>query len=220
MNPGTSTPSETGGNAGGIVNDPYDESRLTTWDVNGVYKFSPLNFYYVADKTFPQLFITSAEISFLKAEIYNRGIGGVGADPVAAKKYYEEGITESVKFWYGLANGSAIWTVNKPAAAPTTMELTAMLSNPAVAYSATPATALEQIYRQSWIAFFHQPLEAWNLQRRTGGKTPAEALSPSSPVLNFNKLIYPTSETESNYDNWKAVTGGTNDEKVKPWFMP
>jgi hypothetical protein len=220
MNPGTTTPPETGGNAGGIVNDPYDESRLTAWVVNGVYKFAPLNFYYVADKTFPQLFITSAEVDFLKAEIYNRGIGGVTANPAMAKQYYEEGIAESVKFWYGLANGSAIWQVNKPAAAPTTGELNTMLTNPAVAYSATPADALKQIYKQSWIAFFHQPLEAWNLQRRTGGATPAETLSPSSPVLNFNKLIYPTSETESNYDNWKAVTGGANDEKVKPWFMP
>ena len=24
----------------------------------------------------------------------------------------------------------------------------------------------------------------------------------------------------SNYDNWKAVTGGTDSPNVKPWFMP
>jgi len=220
MNPSSGTPSETGGNAGGIVNDPYDESRLTVWKVTGTYHFAPLNFYYVADKTFPQLFITAAEVDLLKAEVYNRGIGGVAANATMAKQFYEAGITESVKLWYSLANGSSIWTVNKPAAAPTATELNGMLANTAVSYSNDAATALKQIYKQNWIALFHQPLEAWNLQRRTGGATPAEALSPSSPVLNFNKLIYPASEMESNYQNWLSVTGGANDEKVKPWFMP
>lgn len=220
MNPDGNTIVETGGGGSGIVNDPYDASRETNWVVTGSYNYAPLNFYYVADKTFPQLFITSAEISFLKAEIYNRGIGGATANAALAKQHYEEGISESVKFWYKLANGSAIWVVNKPAAAPTPTELNTMLTHPAVAYSVTPADALKQIYKQNWIALFHQPLDAWNLQRRTGGATPAETLSPSSPVLNFNKLIYPASETESNYDNWKAITGGANDEKVKPWFMP
>ncbi|UKJ07671.1 SusD/RagB family nutrient-binding outer membrane lipoprotein [Solitalea lacus] len=208
---GTTTPEING-------DGPYQASRTTTWVTPANYLYSPLNYYYIADKTFPDLFITAAEVSFLKAEIYNRGIAGITANPATAKAFYEEGIAESVKFWYKTANSSTIWAVNKPAAAPTAAELTAMLTNPAVAYSATPATALAQIYKQNWIALFHQPFEAWMLQRRTGA-TPNVQLSPDSHVLNMNKLNYPASESSTNFDNWKAVTGGTNDMSVKPWFM-
>lgn len=36
----------------------------------------------------------------------------------------------------------------------------------------------------------------------------------------LNRLVYPSGEVTSNFDNWKAVTGGTGDKSVKPWFMP
>ena len=221
QNPPNGTLAETtNGTVNGKNNDPYADVRLTTWDATGDYYYSPLNIYYVGDKTFPDLFITGAEVSFLKAEIYNRGIGGVTANPAMARQFYEEGITSSVKFWFKLANGSSVWTVNRPAAEPTVSELNAMLSNPAVAYSATPADALKQIYKQSWIAFFHQPFDAWTLQRRTGYATPNVPLASTSESLNMNRLVYPTGEISSNYDNWKVVTGGTDDKAVKPWFMP
>lgn len=217
QNPPTGTIAETGN---GGADDPYGEMRLTKWVSGGTYHYSPLNFYYVVDKTFPDLLISGSEISFLKAEIYNKGIGGVAASPATAKQFYEEGITASVKFWYKLANGSAIWTVNKPAATPDPASLKAMLSNPAVAYAATPAEALTQIYKQNWISLFHQPFDAWALQRRTGNATPNTPLAPTSESLNLNRLVYPSGEVTSNFDNWKAVTGGTDDKSVKPWFMP
>jgi hypothetical protein len=218
QNPPSGTVAET--DNGGAGNDPYAEARLTAWEPTGVYHYSPLNLFYVNDRTFPDLFITGTEVSFLKAEIYNRGIGGVSANATTAKQYYEEGITESVKFWYKLANGSSIWTVNKPAAAPTTGELNTMLTNAAVAYSATSADALKQIYKQHWISLFHQPFDAWTLKRRTGDATPNVPLASTSEALNLNRLVYPTGEITSNYDNWKTVTGGTDDRTKKPWFMP
>ncbi|MGN6492224.1 MAG: SusD/RagB family nutrient-binding outer membrane lipoprotein [Agriterribacter sp.] len=218
QNPPGGTTAET--DNGGAGNDPYAEARLTTWAPTGEYRYSPLNLYYVNDRKFPDLFITGSEISFLKAEIYNRGIGGVAANAATAEQFYEEGITASVKFWYKLANGSSIWTVNKPAAAPTPTELNTMLSNPAIAYSATPADALKQIYKQYWISLFHQPFDAWTLKRRTGDATPNVPLAPTSEALNLNRLVYPTGEITSNYDNWKSVTGGTDDKTKKPWFMP
>lgn len=217
QNPPTGTVAETGN---GGADDPYAEMRLTKWASGGTYNYSPLNFYYVADKTFPDLILAGSEISFLKAEIYNKGIGGVTANPATAKQFYEEGITASVQFWYKLANGSAVWVVNKPAASPDPAALKAMLTNPAVAYSATPAEALTQIYKQNWIALFHQPFDAWVLQRRTGNATPNTPLAPTSESLNLNRLVYPSGEVTSNFDNWKAVTGGTDDRSVKPWFMP
>lgn len=200
------------------ANNPYAESRLTQWAIDGTYKYSPFNFYYVRDEQIPDLFITSSEIHFLKAEIYNRGIG-VPADPAAAKMHYEEGIKESVKFWYKTANSSGIWAVNKPAAEPTETEMTAMLTHPEVAYSDNPASALSQIYKQSWIALIHQPIEAWNLQRRTNRATPNVPLAPTSPVIDFNRFLYPTTEIEANFENWESATGGADNITRKPWFM-
>lgn len=217
QNPPAGTIAETGN---GGVDDPYAEARLGKWVSGGTYHYSPLNFYYVVEKTFPDLIITGSEVSFLKAEVYNKGIGGVAASPATAKQFYEEGITSSVKFWHKLANGSAVWTVNKPAATPDPAALKAMLAHPAVAYASTPAEALAQIYKQSWIAMFHQPFDAWALQRRTGNATPNVPLAPTSESLNLNRLVYPSGEVTSNFDNWKAVTGGTDDKSVKPWFMP
>ncbi|MFB2119557.1 SusD/RagB family nutrient-binding outer membrane lipoprotein [Parapedobacter sp. 2B3] len=216
--PSSNTVAET--DNGGAGNDPYAEVRLTTWEPAGQYLYSPLNVYYVNDRTFPDLFITGSEVSFLKAEIYNRGIGGVAANAATAQQFYNEGITSSVKFWYKLANGSSVWTVNRPAPAPSDAELLTMLSNPAVAYSAAPSEALAQIYKQHWISLFHQPFDAWTLQRRTGDATPQVPLAPTNEALNLNRLTYPIAENTSNHDNWLSATGGSDDQTKKPWFMP
>lgn len=220
QNPPSNVQAETRNDTEGGKNDPYADVRLTTWAPAGTYYYSPLNIYYVGVRTFPDLLVTGTEISFLKAEIYNRGIGGAAANPASAKQFYEEGITSSVKFWYKQANASEVWVVNKPAATPDPASLAAMLANPAVALSSTPATALAQIYKQNWISLFHQPLDAWILQRRTGNATPNVPLAPTSESLNFNRLTYPPVEVTSNFDNWRTVTGGTDSKSVKPWYMP
>ncbi|RQP13721.1 SusD/RagB family nutrient-binding outer membrane lipoprotein [Parapedobacter defluvii] len=218
QNPSASTTAETDNGVAG--NDPYAEARLTTWEATGEYRYSPLNVYYVNDRKLPDLFITGSEVSFLKAEIYNRGIGGVTANSATAQQFYEDGIISSVKMWYKLANASAVWVVNKPAAAPTPAELNVMMSNPAIAYNTNPADALKQIYKQHWIALFHQPFDAWTLQRRTAEATPNVPLAPTSEALNLNRLVYPIAENTSNHDNWLSATGGTDDRTKKPWFMP
>ena len=216
--PSSNTLSEIG-NSG--VNDPYNRDRLNVHSPEGAeYIYSPLNVYYTAEKTFPQVFMTGHEVSFIKAELYNRGIGGVAANAATAQEHYESGITESVKLFYALANGSSIWTVGRPNAAPSNIELSTMMSNPHVEYSSNAGTALSQIYKQHWIALFHQPFEAWNLARRTGYATPSVALASTSPGLNFYRVTYPQSEIDGNYDNWRAVTGGSDAPTVKPWFMP
>jgi hypothetical protein len=215
--PSSTTPTEIG-NSGD--NDPYAEARLTTYEVKGKYLYAPLNVYYVNDKTIPRIIIAGHEISLLKAEVYNRGIGGVAANAANAKTFYEEGVTESVKYWYKTANGSGVWSVGKPDASPTAAELDKMLKNPGVAYSSTAATGLTQIYKQLWIALFHQPIEGWTLARRTNYATPNVALTTSSPGYNIFRIIYPQSEIDGNYDNWSAITGGTDSPNKKPWFMP
>ena len=214
--PSSSTPTEVGNSDN---NDPYAEARLTKYDVTGKYLYAPLNVFYVVDKNIPRIIITGHEISLLKAEIHNRGIGGVAANQATAKTFYEEGVSESVKYWYKIANGSSIWTVGKPAAAPTPAELDGMLKNAGVAYSSTAATGLSQIYKQLWIALFHQPIEGWTLARRTNYATPNVALATSSPGYNIFRIIYPQSEIDGNGANWTSVTGGTDSPNKKLWFM-
>lgn len=203
-----------------VSGEPYARSRInsvTDW-ANNRSNFAAQNTYYINERSIPQIVISGTEISFIKAELYNRGIGGVAADPAMAESYYIEGITSSVNYWYKLANSIAVWVVNKPSAVPDPADLTAMLTNVNVAYSADPAAALLQIYKQSWISLIHQPMKSWDLQRRTGA-TPGVNLPETSLVTDFNRLTYPPSERETNLDNWTAVTGGSDSEKKKTWIQ-
>jgi hypothetical protein len=214
QNPGNDVPAVTG--------NPHVKARLTDWNSRRS-NFATFNVYFVQDLTIPQFIVTGSQISFLKAEIYNRGLAGVAANPSMAESSYLEGITASVNFWYKHAFNS-IWDVNKPTTeVPDPADLNAMLTNPEVAYSADAATALSQIYKQSWISLIHQPFEAWTLQRRTNNATPNVPLSPSSLVTDFNRLTYPPSERETNRDNWREATdayGGDYSEKTKIWIQP
>jgi hypothetical protein len=181
-------------------------------------KFSAFNFFLAYDyKNFPCLIITEADVHFLKAEIYQRGMG-VAANIVLAKSEYEAGITSSVNFWYAYTQLSATWTV-KPTK-PTALKMTAFLTNPAVLYNgANNADALKKIATQGWLATLFQPAEAWAIVRRTG-------LTPKDPTYNptvVNKLPYPNDEASYNNANWKAVTGGANptaQTQVKVYWMP
>lgn len=216
QNPTTSTPTEGGA--------PYDKLRYTAWATKGAANiYSPVNLYFEQDKGYiPELMITAAEVHFLKAEAYNRGMG-VTANATTAKTEYDNGVTASLNFWTSIAYNSPVWTVNKPAAATATpAQITTLLTN--VAYNTgTPATALKQIYAQEWIDQYRQPWDAWTLLRRTGGQTPMSATNAAYYTANFgvyNRFPYPDSEVTYNGDNWKAITNGTDLASAKIWIMP
>jgi hypothetical protein len=170
----------------------------------------------------PELMLTAAEVHFLKAEVYNRGLG-VTANAATAKTEYDAGVTASLNFWTSIAYNSPVWAVNKPAAATATpVQVNTLLAN--VAYDlSSPANALKQIYAQEWIDQYRQPWDAWTLLRRTGGKTPMSATNTSYYAANFgnyNRFPYPDSEITYNSDNWKAVTNGSDLASTKLWIMP
>jgi hypothetical protein len=219
QNPTTATPAEGG--------DPYNYSRDMNWpDKNGsngtVNKYADFNYYWGRDETIPELFMTSAEVNFLKAEIYNRGIGGVTANPSTAQTEYENGIKASVNFWTSMAINSPIWVMNKPSALPSETVLSTMLAQPVVAYDATSSSnALKQIYTQEWIDMFRQSWEAWTLLKRTGGLTPMDSTNSAyytQTYGSFNRYQYPTSEQTYNYANWNAETGGQDNSATKIWI--
>lgn len=202
---------------------PYDRKRYTAWSDKGASNlFSPVNLYFAQDLTsIPELILTAAQVHFIKAEVYNRGMG-VAANAASAKAEYEAGIKASVNMWKGIAVSSPVWVVGKPASATATQaELNTLLSNEKVAYSADPATALNQIYAQLWIDQFRQPFDAWTLKRRTGNKTPMSTSNTQYYTGNFggfNRFIYPDNEINYNGDNFKTATGGANVNSTKLWI--
>ncbi len=216
QNPTTSDSTEGG--------DPYSTGRFTNWGTKGVACiYSPVNLYFEQDiKTIPELMLTAAQVHFLKAEAYNRGIG-VAIDGTMAETEYTAGVTASVNFWTSLAYNSAVWAVNKPLdATPTVGEMNTLLNNPTVQYFAlSPDDALKQIYAQMWIDQYRQPWDAWLLQRRTGRKTPMSIDNPAYYDNNFGKyqrFVYPDNESSYNHANWQAATGGNDLNTTKIWI--
>ena len=216
QNPTSSTASEGG--------DPYNIDRFSSWGTKGTACiYSPFNLYFEQDITYiPELMLTAAEVHYLKAEVYNRGLG-VTASSATAKTEYNSGVTASLNFWTSIAYNSSEWSVNKPsAAAATATQISTLLTN--VAYDLTSsANALKQIYAQEWIDMYRQPWDAWTLLRRTGGATPMSATNASYYTANFgvyNRFTYPDNEISYNFDNWSAATGGTDLPSSKIWIMP
>ncbi|RYE11566.1 MAG: SusD/RagB family nutrient-binding outer membrane lipoprotein, partial [Sphingobacteriales bacterium] len=76
---------------------PYDRKRYAAWSDKGASNlFSPVNLYFAQDLTsIPELILTAAQVRFIKAEVYNRGMG-VAANAATAKAEYEAGIKASV----------------------------------------------------------------------------------------------------------------------------
>ncbi len=203
---------------------PYNTLRFTNWDtLRTGMSYSPSNLYFEQDLTYiPELILTSAQVHFIKAEVYNRGIG-VTANPTTAQTEYNEGIAASLNMWKGIAFNSSVWVVDKPtAAAATTAEITAVQNSTIGAYDLGDAThALSQIYAQLWIDQYRQPWEAWTLLRRTGGLTPMSADNPTyytSTYGDYQRFIYPDDEPSYNTDAWEAETGGNDVHTRKIWI--
>lgn len=207
--------------------DPYKTDRDADWTLDKAGNmFSDYNYYLGRDGltgtpgTVPEIFISPAEVHFLKAEVYARGVAGVAQNMATAKTEYEAGVRSSLTFWSTMAYTSPIWMVNKPASAvPDDATVNAVLTNPKVAFNAANAVSL--IYAQEWIDLFRQPWVAWTLMRRTGGATPADQVNPAGYTQNYGSLQryqYPGDEQLYNNANWKAATGGSDLTSTKIWI--
>lgn len=201
---------EPGANAGGVYNglDPLLTEAAQTTLVNGgtlaIYNRSTLS----RNEYFPGVIFTAAEVSFLKAEAYLKANNNA-----AAKAAYNEGISQSVKFYYSLRGLS---TDNSAGAlTPTTdAEIAAYTLAPGVNWdlALTTADKLKLIATQKWIHFnVVQPIDAWAELRRF-----------DAPVLSFwldnanaqtqppFRWIYPGSEQTYNTANYEAVRASDN----------
>lgn len=149
------------------------------------------------NRVLPGILITAAEVSFLKAEAYERWGGG------AAQTAYETGIRQSIAFWYAINSNSASSAAKDTP--PTEAQILAFLASPLVAYG---TNNIEKIATQKWIDFtVLQANQAWAEWRRT--KFPvlffptdnSTAAAPNVPT----RLLYPSSESTLNAVNYAAV---------------
>lgn len=196
--------------SGGI---PYQTHR----DINYYSKgsgniYSPFNYYLIRDEEYiPEIIMTSAEVKFIKAEIYFRGLG-VAADEDLTISEYTLGVAESIQFWQNIVSNTPIW-VNAPPIL-TEGQIYGVINNPRISiFSAEDK--LEYIYAQRWLDAFRQPWEAYALGRRTGA-TPREGEIPE-----YYRFSYPPSEAENNPDNWMDQVSkmGEDSPRIKVWWM-
>jgi hypothetical protein len=223
QNPTTSTPHEFG--------SPYNYSRDNDWldkDNGTTNLYANFNYFWGRDVTMPELFMTTAEVHFMKAEVNARGIGTT-VNMATAMNEYTAGINASVTFWtagaiYATLHNPSVpsisshpWATSQPSAAA----MSALLTNPVVAFDmANAAHALKQIYAQEWIDMFRQPWEAWTLMKRTG-QTPADPNNAAGYTTTYgiyNRYQYPASEQTYNFANWNSATGGSDLISTKVWI--
>ncbi len=204
--PDTDTPP-----SGGI---PYERHRDNNYTVKGQSNiYSPFNYYLIRDeKDVPEILITAAEVQFIMAEAYARGLG-VGLDTDQANILYNNGVVASLTFWQNVFVNTEIW-VNAPPVL-TTGQIYGVANHPRIDIF-NKENKLEYIYRQRWIDAFRQPWEAYALLRRTR-MTPHEA-----PLAEHYRFPYPPSEVENNPDNWAAQVSlmGADDVQTKIWWVP
>jgi len=181
-----------------------------TWTATRVQDSITANYFSRYDSTtftennlFPGIIITAAEVSFIKAEAYERWGGG------AAKDAYENGIRQSIEF-YTAVNNNSDYTGGSKLPMPSEADIQTFLANPIVAYG---TNNLEKIATQKWIDFnVMQANQAWAEWRRTKlpelyfATDPSSVIAPNVP----NRLLYPTTEATLNEANYAAVKAEDN----------
>lgn len=180
-----------------------------SWNATRVADSTTANYFsrydsctFTENNLLPGIIFTAAEVSFLKAEAYERWGGGT------AKTAYENGIKQSIQFYAGL-NSVSDFTRGKESM-PSDAAINTYLGKPLVAYG---TNNLEKIATQKWIDFnVLQGQQAWAEWRRTKfpklsfPPDPSSTLSPNVP----NRLLYPSTEATLNSANYKEVSAKDN----------
>lgn len=128
--------------SGGI---PYGSHRDINYSIKGESCiYSPFNYYLIRDEyDVPEVLITGAEVHFIKAEAYLRGIG-VAMDVTAAENEFFLGCLSSIGFWEDIMLNSEMWVNINPG-----YELTNSYDVANLIF--LTEDKLELIYAQRWI---------------------------------------------------------------------
>jgi hypothetical protein len=146
----------------------------------------------VREATSAHAAMTYAEVQFLLAEAYQRGIlSGIAEDA------YKSGITASLNQW-GITDGTVV-------------------DNYIGANAYNAANWKESVGTQKWVAFYMDGYQAWCEWRRLDYPqlaVPGTALITSIPV----RLPYPLSETQNNSTNLGQITSTPAEMTTKLWW--
>ncbi len=168
---------------------------------------------FILNWNVPGVLLAASEVSFLKAEAYERWSLGTAQDA------YETGIRQSIEFYYDI-NQSAYLNPNynysrAPLNSPSEGSILAYLAEAGIAYSGTESERLQKIWTQKWLNFFIlQAGQAWAEVRRTGYPQIPFASDPSNGDLPPMRLLYPDTEKSyntANYDNVRSADTRDNE---------
>jgi hypothetical protein len=202
----------------GILSDNLTIANGYRGSRGGGLSYSQMNVNVAASLMTPTFWMTYAQASILLADAAKRG--WIPGGDAAAKTYYEAGIKADMD-----AYALIIARTNKPsnAAVPilapvSVTDYNTYIAQPAVLYN--PATALNQINTQYWIANFLTSAEAWANYRRTGFPVLARNTYNAKLLANggdgyVHRFSYPDAELPKNKVNYQAavakLTGAVDD---------
>ncbi|UOY07194.1 SusD/RagB family nutrient-binding outer membrane lipoprotein [Muricauda sp. SCSIO 64092] len=172
------------------------EDAASTFN-GGASNVSRLNqaFFYDSPNSVKAAIIQAAEVHFIFAEAFQRGLLSGGE----AEVFYNEGVRLSFEYW------------------GVDQDVPSYLTQPGVAYDGE----LETIITQKWLASFLVGLEGWYDFRRTGFPS---AIVPGLNNTNADRVpvrfLYPDSEQTLNGDNYQAAVSrfGGDDINTKGWW--
>ena len=209
---------------------PYAQSRDGNYTFKGPScQFSPFNYYLTRDEKYvPQIFVTFADVMFMKAEIAARGIGGIAMSTMEIDQMLYQAVYQSCLFWAHMPQNTSRWVYFYPqyTAFVGNLDIWALgnkmassVMNNAVWMNpendGSPEFFLKMIYQQRWLNLFRQPWEAWALARRTM----ATPTTTNHAKLTSFRMEYPQKEIEYNYENYttqlsRMSHGDTRQTKV------
>ena len=201
-----------GSNASSIVGMPNGSTADSYTDLNGNTVAGVADRLIYAEtnaalrgKDVGMVFQTYAEVEFLKAEAAIRG--WISS---SAKTHYDAGVTAAM---------TMLKTIYPSSTAITASQAATYLSG-AGAYDASKGW--EQCMNEYWKATFLNEYEAYANWRRTGYPTLTPTKHPNSQTNGqiMRRMIYPTSESATNGDNYNAAVArqGADDWMTRMWW--
>lgn len=181
-------------------------------------QYSPFNYHLVRDMDYiPDILMTGAEVQFLRAEAFHRGIGLPAPDPNRRDDAFINGLLYSLNFWQTIVTASRLPNTGASFSSNVTVPSNLgfiTVQNGTNYFSLDEAGKLDMIRAQSWLDFFLQPQEAWALARR------AEVPHEGAPSMVYRFPI-PPSEVSYNQGNWLRAYGSSSGDALsrKVWWM-
>ncbi len=179
--------------------------------------YSPFNYFLISDGyNSPNILMSGAEICFLKAEAYLRGIG-VSQNEAMAKAEYEKGVKLSLDFWKFTAEQLKLTQggyFSTHITVPSNLNFASVIAKKGFETVTSTDDKLKLIYTQRWIDMFRQVDQAFSFCRRTM-QTPHEG-----NAMDYFRLPIPSEEKNYNRQNYESAYSAQGDySTTKVWWM-